>query len=124
MTERERFIKALRREPIEGHCPTFELVFYLTLEAIGKIHPSQQRFDQWSQMSRAEQKLHMDYMADSYIEVAEKYHHSAVFVHPNPGDFENTLFHIFTYYSASIVETLFVISSSTSRTILTVSSEV
>ncbi len=91
MTERERFIKALRREPIEGHCPTFELVFYLTLEAIGKIHPSQQRFDQWKQMSKTEQQLHMEYMADSYIEVAEKYHHSAIFVHPNPGDFENTL---------------------------------
>ena len=91
MTERERFIKALKREPIEEHCPTFELVFYLTLEAIGKIHPSQQRFDQWKQMSKTEQKLHMDYMADSYIEVAEKYHHSAIFVHPNPGDFENTL---------------------------------
>ncbi|MBR2413371.1 MAG: hypothetical protein IKB13_02620 [Clostridia bacterium] len=91
MTERERFIKTLRREPIEGHCPTFELVFYLTLEAIGKIHPSQQRFDQWKQMSKTEQQLHMEYMADSYIEVAEKYHHSAIFVHPNPGDFENTL---------------------------------
>ena len=91
MTERERFIKALKREPIEGHCPTFELVFYLTLEAIGKIHPSQQRFDQWKQMSKAEQRLHMEYMADSYIDVAEKYHHSAIFVHPNPGDFENTL---------------------------------
>ena len=37
MTERERFIKALKREPIEGRCPTFELVFFLTLEAIGKM---------------------------------------------------------------------------------------
>lgn len=64
MTERERFIKALKREPIEGHCPTFELVFFLTLEAIGKIHPSQQRFDQWNQMSKTEQKLHIDYIAD------------------------------------------------------------
>lgn len=82
MTERERFAKALRREPIEGHCPTFELVFYLTLEAIGKIHPSQQIFEQWDQMSKAEQKLHIDYMADSYIEVAEKYHHSAILLHP------------------------------------------
>ena len=91
MTERERFIKALKREPIEGHCPTFELVFYLTLEALGRIHPSQQRFDQWNQMSAAEQKLHIDYMADTYIETAEKYHHSAIFVHPNPGDFDNTV---------------------------------
>lgn len=91
MTERERFTKALKREPIEGHCPTFELVFYLTLEAIGKIHPSQQIFEQWDQMSKTEQKLHIDYMADSYIEVAEKYHHSAILLHPNPNDFENTV---------------------------------
>lgn len=91
MTERERFAKALRREPIEGHCPTFELVFYLTLEAIGKIHPSQQIFSQWDQMTKAEQKLHIDYMADSYIEVAEKYHHSAILLHPNPNDFDNTV---------------------------------
>ena len=89
MTERERFIKALKREPLEGHCPTFELVFFLTLESIGKIHPSQQHFDQWNQMTRNEQKLHMEYMADSYIEIAEKYHHSAIFVHPNPWDFDN-----------------------------------
>ena len=91
MTERERFIKALRREPIEGHCPTFELVFYLTLEAIGRIHPEQQRFSQWNQMSDCERKLHIDYMADTYIETAEKYSHSAIFIHPNPGDFDNVV---------------------------------
>ena len=91
MTERERFIKALRREPIEGHCPTFELVFYLTLEAIGRIHPEQQRFSQWKQMSDCERKLHIDYMADTYIETAEKYSHSAIFIHPNPGDFDNVV---------------------------------
>ena len=33
MTPRERFIKALRREPIEGHVPHFELVMFLTMEA-------------------------------------------------------------------------------------------
>ena len=91
MTERERFIKALKREPIVGHCPTFELVFFLTLESIGKIHPSQQSFGQWSQMSDIEKKMHIDYFADMYIETAEKYHHSAIFVHPNPGDFDNTV---------------------------------
>lgn len=89
MTERERFIKALKREPIEGHCPTFELVFFLTLEAIGKIHPLQQNFEQWQQMSETEKKLHIDYSADCYVEIAEKYHHSAIFIHPNPGDFDN-----------------------------------
>ncbi len=89
MTERERFIKALKREKIEGHCPTFELVFFLTLESIGKIHPSHQNFHQWDQMSRTEQKLHIDYVADTHIEVAEKYHHSAIFVHPARAGYEH-----------------------------------
>ena len=91
MTERECFIKALKRQPVEGHCPTFELVFYLTLEALGRIHPSHLRYDQWKQMSPAEQRLQIEYQADTYIGTAEKYRHSAIFVHPNPGDFENTV---------------------------------
>ena len=36
MTERERFIKTLKCEPIGGQVPTFELVFFLTMEAFGK----------------------------------------------------------------------------------------
>ena len=80
MTERERFIKALRREPIEGHCPTFELEFFLTLEALGRIHPSQKNLAQWDQMSKQEQKLHIAYDAQTYVEFAEKYHHSAIFM--------------------------------------------
>ena len=91
MTERERFIKALKREPIEGHCPTFELVFFLTLEALGRIHPSQLHFRQWQQMSAAEQRLHCEYQADTYILTAEKYHHSAIFIHPEPDTFEFTV---------------------------------
>ncbi|MBE6769464.1 MAG: hypothetical protein E7548_01770 [Ruminococcaceae bacterium] len=91
MTERERFIKALKREPIEGHCPTFELVFFLTLEALGRIHPSQQIFHQWDQMSTNEKKLHIDYNAETYIQTAEKYNHSAILIDPTPGDFDNVV---------------------------------
>ncbi len=91
MTERERFIKALKREPIEGHCPTFELVFFLTLEALGRIHPSQQAFSQWDQMDAKEKQLHIDYNADTFIKTAEKYNHSAILIYPNPGDFDNTV---------------------------------
>ncbi len=91
MTEKERFIKALKREPLTGHVPTFELVFYLTLEAVGKVHPDHRRYGQWSQMSESEKKLQISDMADSYLLVAEKYHHSAIFIHPNPGDFKNTV---------------------------------
>lgn len=85
MTPREKFIKALKREPITGHVPHFELVMFLTMEAVGRIHPLHRNYEQWDQMSKEEQKLHMKDMALAYIETAEKYHHSAIFVHPNPG---------------------------------------
>lgn len=90
MTNRERFIKTLKCEPIGGQVPTFELVFFLTMEAFGKVHPSQRRYDQWNQMSQRERSLHMSEMAQLYIDTAERYGHSAIFVHPVPGDFENT----------------------------------
>ena len=85
MTPREKFIQALRREPIEGHVPHFELVMFLTMEAIGRIHPCHRNYEQWYQMSAAERRLHLVDMAKAYIEIAEKYDHSAIFVHPNPG---------------------------------------
>lgn len=85
MTPREKFHKALRREKIEGHVPTFELVFFLTMEAVGRIHPLHRNYTQWYQMSREERKLHLKDMALALIEPAEKYGHSAIFVHANPG---------------------------------------
>ena len=91
MTERERFIKALKREKIEGHVPTFELVFFLTMEKIGKVHPSHRYYSQWNQMSAHEKEAQLRDMAYCYTEIAKLYHHSAIFVHPNPGDFENTV---------------------------------
>lgn len=90
MTHRERFIKTLKCEPIGGQVPTFELVFFLTMEAFGKVHPSHRHYSQWNQMSRTEQKLHMEEMAQIYVDTAKRYDHSAIFVHPNPGDVENT----------------------------------
>lgn len=89
MTNRERFIKTLKCEPIGGQVPTFELVFFLTMEAFGKVHPSHRRYSQWKQMSRSEQVLHMDEMAQLYVDMARKYGHSAIFIHPNPSDFES-----------------------------------
>lgn len=85
MTPREEFIKALKREKIVGHVPHFELVMFLTMEAIGRVHPLHRNYSQWYQMSRKERDLHLKDMALAYIETAEKYHHSAIFVHPNPG---------------------------------------
>ena len=84
MTPRERFIAALERRLISGRVPHFELVFYLTMEAFGKVHPLHRDYCQWLQMSEEERQLHRYDMADLYIATAERYEHSAIFVHPNP----------------------------------------
>ena len=82
MTERERFITALERKPITGRVPTFELVFYLTMEAFGKVHPEHRRYPQWDQMELKEQELQIQDVAQLYIDIARKYEHSAIFVQP------------------------------------------
>jgi len=83
-TPRERFIAALERQPLSGRVPHFELVFYLTMEAFGKVHPLHRDYRQWLQMEEAERQLHRRDMADLYIATAERFEHSAIFVHPNP----------------------------------------
>ena len=90
LTERERFIQTIKRQPVGGRVPTFELVFYLTMESIGKVHPTHRNFTQWAQMSESEKKAQIADSADCYVSIAEKYHHSAIFVHPNPWDYPNT----------------------------------
>jgi uroporphyrinogen decarboxylase len=90
-TPRERFIMALERKPMQGRVPHFELVFFLTMEAFGIVHPSQRRYDQWDQMQEKERRLHREQMADMYLKTAERFEHSAIFLHPNPGDIEETL---------------------------------
>ena len=91
MTGRERFIKALRREKIEGHVPTFELVFFLTMEVLGKVHPSHRHYSQWNQSSAREKEAQLRDMAFCYTEIAKLYGHSAIFVHPNPNDFDSVV---------------------------------
>jgi len=85
LTPRERFIAALERKPLTGRVPHFELVFFLTMEAFGKVHFSQRHYAQWDQMEEKERQLHRNQMADLYIETAERFEHSAIFLHPNPG---------------------------------------
>ena len=88
LTERERFIRTLKCEKIGGQVPTFELVFYLTMEAFGRVHPEHRSYHQWNQMSAREKSLQMRDMADLYIQTARRYGHSAIFIHENPGGFE------------------------------------
>lgn len=90
LTPHQRFIAALERRPLPGRVPHFELVFFLTMEAFGRVHPSQRHYGQWDQMSDTERQLHRTDMADLYIQTAERYEHSAIFIHPNPGSLEET----------------------------------
>lgn len=90
-TPRQRFIRALERKPLVGRVPHFELVFFLTMEAFGKVHPSHRNYRQWDQMSEKERRLHRQDMADIFIATAEQYEHSAIFLHPNPGREEEAM---------------------------------
>jgi len=89
MTSKEKFIKALKREPITGHVPHFELVFFLTMEALGKIHPLYRSFYQWGQMSKKEKALQVEDAAATYVAFAKKYNHSAIFIKGPLADFES-----------------------------------
>jgi uroporphyrinogen decarboxylase len=91
MTPRERFAAALNRRPLEGPVPHFELVFFLTMEAFGRVHPSHRSYHQWDQMSAAERELHRHDMADLFIATAERFDHSAIFLHPNPRRLEEEI---------------------------------
>jgi uroporphyrinogen decarboxylase len=85
LSPRERFIAALERRPLTGRVPHFELVFFLTMEAFGKVHPSHRAYHQWLQMEERERQLHRIDIADLYIKTAQRFEHSAIFLHPNPG---------------------------------------
>ena len=84
MTPRERFIACLERRPIKGRVPHFELAFYLTMEAFGRVHPRHRHYAQWGQMTEHERQLHRRDMAQIYVAIAERYEHSAIHVFPNP----------------------------------------
>jgi uroporphyrinogen decarboxylase len=91
MTPRNRFISALQCKPLTGLVPHFELVFYLTMEAFGKVHPSHRNYGQWFQMTDRERHLHRMDMANIYVDTAERYNHSAIFLHPNPSGLDELL---------------------------------
>lgn len=90
-TPRERFIAALERRSAPGRVPHFELVFFLTMEAFGKVHPSQRNYAQWMQMSQHERRLHRRDIAQMYTDTAERFDHDAILLHPNPNDIDEIL---------------------------------
>jgi len=96
MEPRERFLCALERKEIKGRVPHFELVFFLTMEAFGKVHPSHRNYSQWEQMTEKERKLHRKDISEVFIKTAETFSHSAIFIHPNPYTLEETIYIIDT----------------------------
>ncbi len=73
MTPRERFVCALEHRPFKGLVPHFELEFYLTMEAFGRVHPSHRLYRQWDQMSENERRLHRRDIADLHVSVARRF---------------------------------------------------
>ncbi len=90
MTPRERFIAALERQPLTGRVPHFELIFYPTMEAFGKVHFDHRNYSQWEQMTTHERQAHREDMANLYIAIAQRYEHSAIFLRPNPRTVDET----------------------------------
>ena len=91
MTSKERFITALEKKPLSGRVPHFELVYFLTMETFGKVHPSHRAYSQWDQMSEGERQLHRNEMAEVYIATAERFEHSAILLNSNPGGIEEEM---------------------------------
>lgn len=84
MKPAERFRTALERKTKPDRVPHFELVFFLTMEAFGKVHPSHRNYSQWGQMSKTEQSLHIKDMASIYVDTARRFEHDAIFIHTDP----------------------------------------
>jgi len=80
MTPREEFINALTLGPPGERCPTFEICFFLTMEALGKVCSIHRNLSLWDEMSENERRLHILDVAQTHIDVARKYDHSAIFV--------------------------------------------
>ncbi len=81
MTPRDKFIMALEGKQPPGRVPHWELVFYPTMEAVGKVHPEQRDYHQWDQMSETERECHRMDIAQVYVDVARKYEHAGIMFH-------------------------------------------
>ncbi len=80
MTQRERFTAALEHRPIIGRVPHFELVFYPTMQVFNKVHPLYHIVETWNQLEESEKKLHIDYAAQVFVDIAERFDHDAIMV--------------------------------------------
>jgi uroporphyrinogen decarboxylase len=77
-TPRQKFIMALEGKQPPGLVPHFELLFYLTMEAFGKVHPEHRAYGQWDQMEEKERQLHRLDIARINIDTARRFGWSAI----------------------------------------------
>jgi uroporphyrinogen decarboxylase len=73
MTPRESLLAALNREKPAGRVPHFELQFFLTMEAFGRVHPAHRNYYQWNQMSERERDLHRRDVADLFVAALRRF---------------------------------------------------
>lgn len=73
MTPREKMIRALNRQPVTGLVPHFELAFFLTMEALGRLHPTDRHLHKWKQMSERERDMHRRDVADVQVSTYRKF---------------------------------------------------
>jgi uroporphyrinogen decarboxylase len=85
MTKREKFIAALECKPITGRIPHFELEFFLTMEAFGRLHPNNRNYHNWTQMSEKERTLHRKDVADVHITSAKHFNQYGFLYHSPKG---------------------------------------
>ena len=78
-------IMALEGKQPPGRVPHFELVFFLTMEAFGRVHPSQRSYGQWQQMSETERELHRRDVADLYVQTVRRFELAGTIYHTPRG---------------------------------------
>lgn len=86
MTPREAMINALELKDPVGRVPHFELEFFLTMEAFGRIHPQFRNLGKWPQMSERERDLHRKDIADLQVETFKRFGLSGT-IYNTPGAF-------------------------------------
>ena len=85
------------KEPVKGTLvPHFELCFFLTMESIGRVHPTHRVFNNggylWESMSEREKEKQRYDMVSVQIESARKYGQNGIMLSCCPwNDFEETL---------------------------------
>jgi len=80
MTPKQKFIMALEAN---NHRAEYRILnwFLFNNGSFRQIHPTHRHFQQWDQMSACEKDLHRRDIANTYLQIADRYEHSAVFYH-------------------------------------------